>query len=325
MRQFFPQKKSGDSLSADHINALGKVARAISADSPGGHSYGFRGASFTSTSSDQAHIETLVQIIGPEKEDKEAKIYKFQHRWFHRKEDKWLTAKLERRLDVRGYTTETGLLQRGAVLIHGDRVNIRYDEQRGLYVPVTPMCFARWAYTPEEGIEGRDEEGGNGIPNVTEHSAICKVVKQELSSDGTEITWSQMKDDDDEDVEVRVFNGLVAKVPGHTLIKIFYNSIGQFQVLEAPIALYAFCLQQNHPGRGEVFDVKLGTWSAEDHDWCFEGDDEKAIDWAYDVPYPGAGARGIGYFKPSEEYGRILIPLNMDCSSPGPCPSCEEE
>ncbi len=320
MRQFFPQKKPGDTLSADHVERLSRVARAVSADSPGGHSYGFRG-SFTSTSSDQAHIETLVRIIGPEEEDKEAKIYKFQRRWFHRKEDKWFTAELERRLDIRGYTTETGLLQRGAVLIHGDRVNIRYDEQRGLYVPVTPMCFARWAFTPEEGIPRRKEEPGNGIPDVTEYSEICKVVKQELSTDGTEITWSQMKDDDDEGVEVRVFNGLDVDIPGRVLIRIFYNSIGQFQVLEAP-GLCEFCLQEDHPGRGIVFEVKLGKWDVSSHAWCFEGDNEKAIDWRYDVPYPGAGSRGQGYFMPSEEHGRILIPIDMDCSSPGACPGC---
>jgi hypothetical protein len=91
------------------------------------------------------------------------------------------------------------------------------------------------------------------------------------------------------------------------------------------IDLYEFCLQEDHPGRGEVFDVKLGTWDPSDHSWCFEGDAVKAIDWRYDVPYPDAGARGQGYFLPSDEHGRILIPIDMDCSSPGSCPACSEE
>jgi hypothetical protein len=86
--------------------------------------------------------------------------------------------------------------------------------------------------------------------------------------------------------------------------------------------LYEFCLAENHPGRGIVFEVTLGTWDPDDHDWCFEGDPVKAIDWRYDVPYPDAGARGQGYFKPSTTHGRILIPIDMDCDSPGACPDC---
>ncbi len=86
--------------------------------------------------------------------------------------------------------------------------------------------------------------------------------------------------------------------------------------------LYEFCLQEDHPGRGIVFDVKLGTWNPESHSWCFEGNPVKAIDWRFDVPYPDAGARGQGYFLPSTEHGCILIPIDMDCSSPGACPEC---
>jgi len=94
---------------------------------------------------------------------------------------------------------------------------------------------------------------------------------------------------------------------------------------ESDFTLYEFCLAENHPGRGVVFEVYLGTWDPDEHDYCFGGDPVKAIDWRYEVPYPDAGARGQGYFKTSTAHGRILIPIDMDCESPGACPDCGEE
>lgn len=90
-------------------------------------------------------------------------------------------------------------------------------------------------------------------------------------------------------------------------------------VLADSDALIRFCLAQDHPGRGKVFDVTIGTWDSSLHDWVFDGPTVKCIDWHHDGPYPEAGARGYAIRKPSDEYGLILVPVSMDCVSPGSC------
>ena len=89
--------------------------------------------------------------------------------------------------------------------------------------------------------------------------------------------------------------------------------------------LIRFCLAENHPGRGIVFEVYLGVWDPSDHTWSFQGcsasDKEKAIDWFNGGTHPDVGAQGWGVWKPSDEHGRILASVEIDCESPGPC--CE--
>jgi hypothetical protein len=110
-------------------------------------------------------------------------------------------------------------------------------------------------------------------------------------------------------------------LPPGTPVEIAHDGV-RWRIMAFGTDLIEFCLAVDHPGRGEAFDVYLGTWNPDDHDWCFGGDLVKAIDWRYDVPYPDAGARGHGYFRESTEHGRILIPIDMDCDTPGTCPAC---
>ncbi len=189
---------------------------------------------------------------------------------------------------------------------------------------------------PDDGIPGMSKVGDKYVPGKAE----CKVhrlrpLTGELTGTGTGTG---------EDKEY--LDGLHFKVLAHNLGDRIegggletgtgtVNGTSEFRLawrtkygrwfIDQAIQLYEFCLQEDHPGRGVVFEVKLGKWDSDSHSWCFEGDNEKAIDWRYDVPYPGAGSRGQGYFLPSKEYDRILIPIDMDCSSPGACPECEEE
>ncbi len=89
--------------------------------------------------------------------------------------------------------------------------------------------------------------------------------------------------------------------------------------------LIRFCLAENHPGKDIVFEVYIGVWDPATHEWDFQGceitDKEKAIDKDSGVPEPNEGAQGWGLWMPSDEHGRILHVVTMDCTTPGPC--CE--
>lgn len=82
------------------------------------------------------------------------------------------------------------------------------------------------------------------------------------------------------------------------------------------------CLAENHKGRGVVFEIYLGSWSAADHKWNYDTETEvKAIDWRYDVPYPNAGATGLFTPRASDTYGVIMETVALDCDTPGACGS----
>ena len=80
------------------------------------------------------------------------------------------------------------------------------------------------------------------------------------------------------------------------------------------------CLDENHPGRNDPFDIHLGTWSSASNAWVYDLDNTvKAIDHRYDVPYPDAGATGLFEARASDLYGTIYEVVSLDCSSPGAC------
>jgi len=85
-------------------------------------------------------------------------------------------------------------------------------------------------------------------------------------------------------------------------------------------ALIRFCLAEDHPGRGIVFDIYLGVWDSSAHKWLYpDCTIYKCIDWDYGVPTPDTGARGFGMWKASDTHGQILHVLTMDCDTPGVC------
>lgn len=89
--------------------------------------------------------------------------------------------------------------------------------------------------------------------------------------------------------------------------------------------LVRFCAAEDHPGRGVVFEVYIGTWNPATHNWtfpgCTTGDKYKCIDWFYSdtAIEPDAGFRGWGYWEPSNEHGKILVDVTSDCDSPEAC------
>jgi len=96
---------------------------------------------------------------------------------------------------------------------------------------------------------------------------------------------------------------------------------GAFIPIAPGVELIGFCLAENHPGRGVLFDVYLGVWNPNDHSWGYDTSTTyKCIDWRFGVPYPLAGATGLAVWRPSRAYGRILEVVPLDCISPGACP-----
>jgi hypothetical protein len=87
------------------------------------------------------------------------------------------------------------------------------------------------------------------------------------------------------------------------------------------------CLAENHPGCGEVFNLKLGTWNPATDDWDYEATaSAKGIDYWYSVagPYPDAGATGNFIARPSDTYGTLWECVgNMSCDDDA-CGTCAE-
>lgn len=80
------------------------------------------------------------------------------------------------------------------------------------------------------------------------------------------------------------------------------------------------CLQEDHPGRGTAFNVKVGSWSPDDDKWVYnDATTYKAIDWRNGMPYPDAGGKGLFTPHPSTTHGIIYDCVSLDCTSPGTC------
>ena len=104
----------------------------------------------------------------------------------------------------------------------------------------------------------------------------------------------------------------------------FWNTSHQWVILYLlpKGMLIGGCLNEDHPGRGTVFELNLGTWDTADNKWVYaSGSPVEAIDWRYDVPYPGEGATGLFEARESDTYGTIWETVSLDCSSPGTCGS----
>ena len=74
-----------------------------------------------------------------------------------------------------------------------------------------------------------------------------------------------------------------------------------------------------HPGKGIAFQVWVGPWlpAANDYGNYDEDNPVMAIDQRTGVPTPAACATGWGWWRPSDEYGRIIYIGDLDCTSPG--------
>lgn len=62
-----------------------------------------------------------------------------------------------------------------------------------------------------------------------------------------------------------------------------------------------------------VLDCTLGVWNPATHNYGYTGAAAKCIDRRANVPDPDDNATGVGYWELSDDYGRIIVVVDLDC------------
>lgn len=98
----------------------------------------------------------------------------------------------------------------------------------------------------------------------------------------------------------------------------FFSSV--FSLFRSPPTLsmeselFGILLTNNHPGRGLLVEVNVGTWNSTLHRWIYDTSETyKAIDWRCGVTEPNVGATGLGVWRSSDVYGEIVEIIDLDC------------
>lgn len=131
MREQFPHKKPGDSLSADQVNKQSRVARATGTPQPGGFMHGRPGA----TLQDPPFFMTTAEIT----EDKDAPIYEIRERYYD--DDVENPDDAQWRTDDESETTAPWDLDATEPselsFSKGDVLTAWWHPQRGMFLPLT--------------------------------------------------------------------------------------------------------------------------------------------------------------------------------------------
>jgi len=196
-------------------------------------------------------------------------------------------------------------------MVGGD---LRDDERK---VPLAPDDYI--VKTPTGGIAARS--------GTTVYGEECDVYK--LVGD---VTSGELEMEEIEDFAVMVYNlSEDGNIEGdkHVASALLKGGARYALELGGGIGLVGACLQEDHPGRGVKFSIKLGEWDPVNTVWVYDqGDVVTAIDWRYGVPFPDAGATGLfikrlwiveGEYYEEDEVKDIWEVVALDCSSPGEC------
>jgi len=167
---------------------------------------------------------------------------------------------------------------------------------------------------PDDGIPARDDtELGSEECTLykappTSFGSTTRELEKQANGAGNDITY-------------RIYNLSLDSIESETEYLPVFRTKGGVWFTLPQFALRRFCLAEDHPGRGIVFDAYKGEWDPADHEWVFSGTTVKCIDWWYSAggPYPDAGATGLMIARPSDDYGTIYEVVTMDCDSPGSC------
>lgn len=209
MRELFVPKKPGDTLSAEEVNFLAGVSRAGIAGREGGGQFGYRG-SFAGSAADQAHIEVLVVITSATVDDNDAVNsgrYLGRFRYFDHATELWEQEEAVEggdanrsntiEVDVRGFV-ETFDADESLFLLVGDILTVRYDEQRGVMVPVDPPTERRGV------LDGILSYGGSATAsiwfagsdttrNVTVYDDLLNTGQSVAASSKIQFGWREGK------------------------------------------------------------------------------------------------------------------------------------
>ena len=182
------------------------------------------------------------------------------------------------------------------------------------------------AVTPDGGrtvLHVRLAETDN--PKITIVNGPCEIPSEGYGNPGTmdsPMLALVERSDYTNGLDVGVKEGsfcLQSGYTGYRIIGDYDDCSGTMRVVKAAETdlLIGGCLAEDHPGRGEVFAIWLGTWNSATHEWDYDEEEaEPAMDWRYGVPYPGQGATGLFISRASDTYGTIWEVVALDCEVP---------
>ena len=223
-KEMFPPKNPGDGLTAAHINQMGRVLTNLSGGNQG---TGLQGTSGWITGV-AGKLGPFLRLASIYEETDVAGVYSIRFRYWDSSDSLWKDETDDYDLDARCFSYDSSDPQRAPVLVYGDLLSVRYDGQRGVWVPdqfVFPN--SRWAWVGTA-IAARS--------GATESSQLVKLVKQTLAAGGTTTTWTYLKDYADADIEVRCFNGFPDEITAGLHARIGWNSLGQYEIKGVPCA-----------------------------------------------------------------------------------------
>lgn len=221
-KEMFPIKKTGDGLAASHVNDLGRVLTNLSGGNQGS---GLQGTSgwITGVAGRIGPFQRLAKIRG---DSSTSGVYTIRFRYWSESDSLWKDEDEDEEVDARCFSQDATDPQRSPKLVYGDFLSVRYDPQRGLWVP-DQFLFSnsRWAWI-SAAIAAR-----NG---PAESSGTGKLVKETLNGAGTASTWTYLKDYSGNDVTVSIFNGFPDEIPADLHVRIGWNNDGQYEIKGVP-------------------------------------------------------------------------------------------
>jgi hypothetical protein len=222
-REAFPAKRAGDGLSASHINDINRVVGNLSGGNQGSGLQGTHGW-ITGVA---GQLGPFLRIAKVRKETDVPGVYTIRLRRWNTTDAKWKDETNDCKLDARCFTFDpSDEVQRAPVLVYDDVLSVRYDGQRGMYLP-DQFLFpnSRWAWV-STAIPARS--------GSTEYSETVKLVKQTLNVAGDENEWTYLTDYESNEVTARCFNGFPDEIEAEIHIRIGWNSLGQYEVKGVP-------------------------------------------------------------------------------------------
>lgn len=166
MRESFPHKDAGDSLSAQHINKLGSVGARVSRFQGGAHVHVRHTESVLGVAIPPPFVQVLLEVSSVT--DRAKGLFKGRRRYYSDGDEEWYTASEdddgEWPIDCQGLD----------VLVSVGRLVVAYwDSQRGAFVPILPPCNPLVDYS-----------GSGGTLPSTERGDWTVDFELEMSSDG---------------------------------------------------------------------------------------------------------------------------------------------
>lgn len=223
-KEMFPQKKPGDGLAASHVNDLGRVVSNLSGGNQGSGLQGTFGW-ITGIAGD---VGPFLRIAKIKQETSTDGVFEFWLRYWDEENGKWKwNEDDDYYLDARCFTVDphTGD-QRAPVLVHDDMISVRYDGQRGMWLP-NQFLFpeSRWAWIASE-IPARSDSSVSSGPG--------KLVEETLDAAGTAISWAYKTDYSGAAISINIFNGFPDAIPAELHVRVGWNSIGQYEIKGVP-------------------------------------------------------------------------------------------